>query len=44
MLMSLWVVYTLYNREFNSKALKAITTGQALLNAERSSLSNKKEK
>lgn len=36
LLMSLWVVYTLYDREFNSKSLKAITAGQQLLNAERS--------
>jgi len=35
MLMSLWVVYTLYRREFNSKAVKAITTGQLLLRKER---------
>ena len=42
-IMSLWVVYTLYSREFNSKALKAITAGQALLNAERNALSQKKE-
>jgi len=34
-LMSIWVVYTLYNREFNSKTVKAITAGQALLTAER---------
>jgi len=42
-LMSLWVVYTLYSREFNSKSLKAITTGQLLLNAERSGLSQEKD-
>lgn len=35
--MSLWVVYTLYTREFNSKAVKAITAGQACLNIERQS-------
>jgi uncharacterized membrane protein len=34
-LMSLWVVYTLYTREFNSKAVRAITAGQKLLHAER---------
>lgn len=33
--MSLWVVYTLYIREFNSKAVKAITTAQHLLHQER---------
>jgi uncharacterized membrane protein len=33
--MSLWVVYTLYTREFNSKAVKAITTAQQLLHQER---------
>ncbi len=37
MLMSLWVVYTLYHREFNSKTVKAITAAQALLKAERKS-------
>lgn len=42
-LMSLWVVYTLYSREFNSKSLKAITAGQALLNAERNTLSQEKD-
>jgi len=36
-LMSIWVVYTLYNREFNSKTVKAITAGQVLLKAERQS-------
>lgn len=36
-LMSLWVVYTLYNREFNSKAVRAITAGQAYLKSERTS-------
>jgi uncharacterized membrane protein len=35
MLMSLWVVYTLYHREFNSKAVKAITAAQLLLIDER---------
>jgi uncharacterized membrane protein len=34
-LMSLWVVYTLYTREFNSKAVKAITSAQQLLQQER---------
>jgi uncharacterized membrane protein len=34
-LMSVWVVYTLYTREFNSKAVKAITEGQRLLKIER---------
>jgi len=33
--MSLWVVYTLYTREFNSKAVKAITNAQKLLQQER---------
>jgi len=33
--MSLWVVYTLFTREFNSKAVKAITTAQSLLHQER---------
>ena len=33
--MSLWVVNTLYNREFNSKAVKAITAAQYLLYQER---------
>ncbi|MEY8214082.1 MAG: DUF599 domain-containing protein [Colwellia sp.] len=33
--MSLWVVYTLYTREFNSKAVKAITAAQRLLHQER---------
>lgn len=33
--MSLWVVYTLYSREFNSKAVKAITAAQHLLHNER---------
>jgi len=36
-LMSLWVVYTLYTREFNSKAVKAITAGQEYLQFERES-------
>ncbi|MCW8866602.1 MAG: DUF599 domain-containing protein [Colwellia sp.] len=35
MLMSLWVVYTLYMREFNSKAVKAITAGKYYLQQER---------
>ncbi|MBU2924507.1 DUF599 domain-containing protein [Colwellia sp. 4_MG-2023] len=34
-LMSIWVVYTLYTREFNSKAVKAITAAQRLLKVER---------
>ena len=34
-LMSFWVVYTLYNREFNSKAVKAVTAAQLLLIDER---------
>ena len=43
MLMSIWIVYTLYAREFNSKAVKAITAGQAYLNIERESkLKNRK--
>ena len=33
--MSLWVVYTLFTREFNSKAVKAITAAQSLLHQER---------
>lgn len=37
MLMSIWVVYTLYAREFNSKAVKAITSGQKYLQLERES-------
>jgi len=41
--MSLWVVYTLYTREFNSKAVKAITTAHNLLDQERQ-LKNKKIK
>jgi len=34
-IMSLWVVNTLYTREFNSKAVKAITAAQGLLHQER---------
>ena len=34
-IMSLWVVYTLFSREFHSKSVKAITVGQHLLNKER---------
>jgi len=33
--MSVWVVYTLYTREFNSKTVKAITAGQEYLRSER---------
>lgn len=33
--MSVWVVYTLYMREFNSKSVKAITAGQQYLQLER---------
>lgn len=33
--MSVWVVYTLYRREFNSKSVKAITAGQQYLRLER---------
>jgi uncharacterized membrane protein len=33
--MSIWVVYTLYRREFNSKSVKAITAGQQYLKLER---------
>lgn len=33
--MSVWVVYTLYRREFNSKSVKAITAGQQSLRLER---------
>jgi len=35
MLASVFVVYTLFNREFRSKAVKAITRGQELLDIER---------
>ena len=35
MLMSVWVVYTLFRREFSSKAVKAITAGQHYLKLER---------
>lgn len=35
MLMSAWIVYTLYSREFNSKSVKAITAGQQYLRLER---------
>lgn len=35
--MSIWVVYTLFTREFNSKAVKAITAGQKYLRLERES-------
>lgn len=34
-ILSLWVVYTLYTREFNSKAVKAITVAQRILHEER---------
>ncbi|MBL4823506.1 MAG: DUF599 domain-containing protein [Colwellia sp.] len=34
-LMSVWVVYTLYMREFNSKSVKALTAGQQYLQLER---------
>ena len=37
-LMSLWVVYTLYSREFNSKTVKALTAGQKYLCIERESI------
>jgi len=40
--MSLWVVYTLYTREFNSKAVKAITNAQQLLQHERQLKGEKK--
>jgi uncharacterized membrane protein len=33
--MSVWVVYTLYTREFNSKTVKAITAGHQYLQLER---------
>ncbi|MBL4900505.1 MAG: DUF599 domain-containing protein [Colwellia sp.] len=33
--MSIWVVYTLYMREFNSKSVKALTAGQKYLQLER---------
>lgn len=33
-LMSVWVVYTLYTREFNSRAVKAITAGKGFLQIE----------
>jgi len=32
--MSIWVVYTLYTREFNSKTVMAITAGKELLDIE----------
>jgi uncharacterized membrane protein len=32
---SIWVVYTLYTREFHSKSVKAITAGQHYLRLER---------
>lgn len=35
MIMSFWVVYTLYKREFSSKAVKAITVAQEYLQKER---------
>jgi len=45
MLMSIWIVYTLYSREFNSKAVKAITAGQELLQLERElQLQNRKDR
>jgi hypothetical protein len=34
MIASLFVVYTLYNREFRSKAVRAITLGQKYLEIE----------
>jgi uncharacterized membrane protein len=34
-LISIWVVYTLYTREFHSKSVKAITAGQHYLRLER---------
>ncbi|MEI6895268.1 MAG: DUF599 domain-containing protein [Colwellia sp.] len=34
-ILSLWVVHTLYTREFNSKALKALTKAQGLLQGQR---------
>lgn len=37
---SIFVVYTLYMREFNSKAVKAITTAQYLLSIERENINN----
>jgi len=43
-LMSIWVVYTLYTREFNSKAVKAITAAQRLLKIERDSRMQNKAK
>jgi uncharacterized membrane protein len=42
-IMSLWVVYTLYTREFNSKAVKAITAGQEYLKLARESTTQKKD-
>ncbi|MGL1955967.1 MAG: DUF599 domain-containing protein [Colwellia sp.] len=42
-IMSLWVVYTLYVREFNSKAVKAITAGKNYLDIERKAPQNKPE-
>ncbi|WP_286235498.1 DUF599 domain-containing protein [Thalassotalea sediminis] len=40
-LASIIVVYTLYNREFRSKAVRAITAGQELLKNERQEKTNK---
>ena len=41
MFMSLWIVYTLYGREFNSKAVKSITVAQEHLTIEREARYNK---
>lgn len=41
-LMSVWVVFTLYTREFNSKAVKAITAGQQFLKLEHEAKRQKK--
>ncbi|MDO6428293.1 DUF599 domain-containing protein [Thalassotalea sp. 1_MG-2023] len=40
-LASVLVVYTLYNREFRSKAVRAITAGQEILHSERNEKLNK---
>jgi len=44
MLMSLWVVYTLYTREFNSKTVRAIIAGQEYLQLERESVLKKRKR
>ena len=41
-IMSVWVVFTLYTREFKSKAVKAITAGQQFLKLENDTKDSKK--